>query len=157
MDVLVTGANRGLGLALARVYATRGDRVFACSRSGASALPDGAVPVELDVADAESIDAAHATVSAQTSGLDVLVNNAGILDARYGAERRDSIQRLGELTFEDTMTVLRVNSVAPVMVAQRFGPLLRAGAKLVNISSNAARSPTRPRAPGTPTARARRR
>jgi len=139
MDVLVTGASRGIGLELVRTYAARGDRAFAaCREPGRADLPDGVRPVRLEVDDEASIEEAYGVAAAATAGLDLLVNNAGILDPHPVApERRDSLQALGDLTFDDAIAVLRVNSIGPLMVAQRFMPLLRRGARLVNISSNA--------------------
>ena len=151
--VVMTGANRGLGLEFVRQYLARGDRVFAAARrpEASSALRELAAGngrerltlLALDVADAESIRAAHEKVRSAVDGLDVLINNAGVYTgaARGGAstsdaERREA-EKLGELTFEDGMDVLRVNAVAPVIIAQQFRDLLRAGERpcVVNISS----------------------
>jgi NAD(P)-dependent dehydrogenase (short-subunit alcohol dehydrogenase family) len=141
--VLITGANRGLGLEFTRQYLERGARVFAgCRRPAAAqqlqalqtAHPQRLDVVALDVADPASIQAAHATVRAQVDGLEVLINSAGVYSSRGSDE---PAERLGELTFEDALAVLRVNAVAPLLVAQQFLDLLRAGrdAKIVCLSS----------------------
>jgi NAD(P)-dependent dehydrogenase (short-subunit alcohol dehydrogenase family) len=141
--ILITGANRGLGLEFTRQYLERGARVFAGCRRPAEAQRLHALRavhrqhlsvVALDVADPNSIQAAHATVRSQVDGLDVLINNAGVYSGR-GSE--ETLERLGELTFEEALTVLHVNAVAPLMVTQRYLDLLRAGhaAKIVSISS----------------------
>jgi NAD(P)-dependent dehydrogenase (short-subunit alcohol dehydrogenase family) len=141
--ILITGANRGLGLEFTRQYLERGARVFAGCRRPAearqlhtlrAAQPQRLSIVALDVADPSSIQAAHATVRSQTDGLDVLINSAGIYSSR-GSE--EPLERLGELTFEEALTVLRVNAVAPLIVAQQYLDLLRAGhdAKIVSLSS----------------------
>jgi NAD(P)-dependent dehydrogenase (short-subunit alcohol dehydrogenase family) len=141
--ILITGANRGLGLEFARQYLERGARVFAGCRRPAQAQqlqtlraahPQRLSVVSLDVAAPDSIRAAHATVRSQADGLDVLINNAGIYSSR-GSE--EPLERFGELTFADSLTVLRVNAVAPLIVAQQYLDLLRAGydAKIVSISS----------------------
>jgi NAD(P)-dependent dehydrogenase (short-subunit alcohol dehydrogenase family) len=141
--VLITGANRGLGLEFARQYLERGARVFAGCRRPAearqlqalqAAQPQRLSVVSLDVADPKSIRAAHAIVRSQVEGLDVLINNAGIYSSRGSDE---PLERLGKLTFEEALTVLRVNAVAPLIVAQQYLDLLRAGrdAKIANISS----------------------
>lgn len=141
--ILITGANRGLGLAFTRAYIERGDRVFAGCRR-----PDAAWPlhdmqamyaprltiVPLDVADAHAIRTSHAVVHAQVDGLDILINNAGI----YSSHGSDELsEQLGDLGFEAALTVLRSNAVAPVIVAQQFLDLLRVGdePKIVSISS----------------------
>jgi NAD(P)-dependent dehydrogenase (short-subunit alcohol dehydrogenase family) len=141
--VLITGANRGLGLEFARQYLERGARVFAGCRRPAEARqlqtlqgvqPQRLSVVSLDVADPKSIQATHAIVRSQVEGLDVLINNAGIYSSRGSDE---PLERLGKLTFEEALTVLRVNAVAPLIVAQQYLDLLRAGrdAKIASISS----------------------
>jgi NAD(P)-dependent dehydrogenase (short-subunit alcohol dehydrogenase family) len=141
--ILITGANRGLGLEFTRQYLERGSHVFAGCRRPETARrlqtlraihQQRLSVVVLDVADPNTIQAAHATVRSQVDGLDVLINNAGVYSSR-GSE--ETLERLGELTFEEALTVLRVNAVAPLMVAQQYLDLLRAGhdAKIVSISS----------------------
>ena len=141
--VLITGANRGLGLEFTRQYLERGARVFAGCRRPAeasqlrtlqAAQPQRLSVVALDMADANSIQAGHATVRSQVDGLDVLINNAGIYSSRGSAE---PLERLGTLTFEEALMVLRVNAVAPLIVAQQYLDLLRAGhdAKIASLSS----------------------
>jgi NAD(P)-dependent dehydrogenase (short-subunit alcohol dehydrogenase family) len=141
--ILITGANRGLGLAFTRRYLERGERVFAGCRKPETArqlhelqatYPQRLTVVSLDVADADSIRASHAVVRSQVAGLDVLINNAGIYSSRGSDE---PLERLGTLNFEDALAVLRVNAVAPSIVAQQYLDLLQAGrdAKLVSISS----------------------
>lgn len=141
--ILITGANRGLGLEFTRRFLERGDRVFAATRDPGRAgeltrlqegHPERLTVVPLDVADAASIRASYAAVRARTDALDLLVNNAGI----YGTKGRDDeTQKLGHLNFEDALPVLRVNSVAPLVIAQTYLDLLRAGTepKIVSISS----------------------
>jgi NAD(P)-dependent dehydrogenase (short-subunit alcohol dehydrogenase family) len=141
--ILITGANRGLGLEFTRRYLERGGEVFAgCRRPRAAgqlrelqaAHPRRLRVVELDVADADSIRASHAAVQSEVDGLDILINNAGIYSA-HGSDEPE--ERLGELNFEDALTLLRSNAVAPVIVAQQYLGLLRAGyaVKIVAISS----------------------
>ncbi|HEX8496020.1 MAG TPA: 3-oxoacyl-ACP reductase FabG [Actinomycetales bacterium] len=78
-SVLVTGGNRGIGLAIASAFLAAGDRVAITSRSGE--LPqalEGAVAVRCDVTDTASVDAAFTEVEAQHGTVEVLVANAGI-------------------------------------------------------------------------------
>src|SRR5690349_15214208 len=99
-QVLVTGANRGIGLEFVRQLAARGDQVFAAVRTPGRAgeLQDlidthkgMIIPVTLDVADQGSVDAAYKMVAGQTDRLDILINNAGIFPEG---------ERLGKLTRE---------------------------------------------------------
>jgi 3-oxoacyl-[acyl-carrier protein] reductase len=75
-SVLVTGGNRGIGLAIARAFAAAGDAVTITYRSGEP--PDGLPGVRCDVTDATSVDAAFAEVEQRQGPVEVLVANAGI-------------------------------------------------------------------------------
>src|SRR5437773_9015772 len=75
-SVLVTGGNRGIGLAIARRFAADGDRVTVTSRSGDPV--DGLAVVRCDVRDAASVDAAFTAVEADQGPVQVLVANAGV-------------------------------------------------------------------------------
>ncbi|PZF90251.1 beta-ketoacyl-ACP reductase [Micromonospora deserti] len=76
--VLVTGGNRGIGLAIAQAFAKQGDRVAVTHRSGDA--PEGLFGVRCDVTDSASIDAAFTAVEAELGPVEVLVANAGITD-----------------------------------------------------------------------------
>lgn len=129
--VMITGANRGLGLEFAREYAADGWTVIATCRDPAKAselkAAGGTIEVHaLDVADFPAIDRLAEKLKGRP--IDVLINNAGVM----GTERR-----LGELDGEGWLATLRVNSVAPILVAQAFLTNVRAGAdkKAVFITS----------------------
>ena len=77
-SVLVTGGNRGIGLAIAQAFADQGDRV-AVTHRGAGA-PEGLFGVQCDVTDAAAVDAAFTAVEAEHGPVEVLVANAGITD-----------------------------------------------------------------------------
>lgn len=137
--ILITGANRGIGLELACQYTLRGDRVFAGCRSPERAEtldalsgqhPGQVTLVPLDVTDEESLERSIAQVRASVEALDLLFNNAAI---NLGDEH------LSEVTAEGLLQTLQVNAVGAVLVAQKFVDLLRAGEnpKLINISSEA--------------------
>jgi NAD(P)-dependent dehydrogenase (short-subunit alcohol dehydrogenase family) len=134
MRILVTGANRGLGLEFVRQFSARGDRVFAASRRGKPIELPGVTAVALDAAEEGSIEQAHRAVSAETDALDLLINNAGIYSTVGGRWTGESF---GTLSAEEALAVLRVNSVGPILIAQRFSDLLSRGgnAKVANISS----------------------
>ncbi|WP_189048481.1 beta-ketoacyl-ACP reductase [Micromonospora sonchi] len=76
--VLVTGGNRGIGLAIAQAFAKQGDRVAVTHRG--SGAPEGLFGVRCDITDAESVDAAFTAVEAELGPVEVLVANAGITD-----------------------------------------------------------------------------
>jgi NAD(P)-dependent dehydrogenase (short-subunit alcohol dehydrogenase family) len=128
-SVLITGANRGLGLELARQYAGAGARVFACCRDP-KALPDEGDVIwkRLDTASEDSI----ATLAADLIGepLDILINNAA---------RRGDTGSLESLASDDFLTTIRVNTLGPLLMVKAFMPHLTKGARklIANISSRA--------------------
>ncbi|WP_305786508.1 MULTISPECIES: beta-ketoacyl-ACP reductase [Micromonosporaceae] len=76
--VLVTGGNRGIGLAIAQAFAKQGDRVAVTHRG--SGAPEGLFGVECDITDPAAVDAAFTTVEKELGPVEVLVANAGITD-----------------------------------------------------------------------------
>lgn len=76
--VLVTGGNRGIGLAVAKAFAKQGDRVAVTHRG--SGAPDGLFGVECDVTDSAAVDAAFSQVEAELGPVEVLVANAGVTE-----------------------------------------------------------------------------
>lgn len=143
--VLITGAGRGLGLALTREALARGDRVFAGCRNPSheaelarlSAEQPGHLDIlRLDVADQSSIDASWRAVRDRVDGLDLLINNAGANSMSIGDDPTVHL-RLGTLDPDRMLGMFRVNAIAPVMMVQRYLDLLLAGQapRVVNISS----------------------
>jgi NAD(P)-dependent dehydrogenase (short-subunit alcohol dehydrogenase family) len=141
-NILVTGGSRGIGLEYTRQYLRKGHRVFAASRrpekSGEledlKAEFDGQLSIhQLDVSMEDSRHQLFRQLSEQVGKLDVLINNAGIAS---GNEVRR--YRFGDLDQDDLCRCLLVNSVAPLMMTQRFFPLLAGGTRpvVVNMSSN---------------------
>ncbi|MFG6490845.1 SDR family NAD(P)-dependent oxidoreductase [Microbacterium sp. P03] len=124
---LITGANKSLGLETARRLIEGGHTVYAGMRNtahGEAARALGAIPVQLDVTDPVSVDAAIDSLPE----LDVLVNNAGILGTSFGVD---------DLTPESMQNVLDTNVVGIVRVTQAALPLLHRSARpvIVNVSS----------------------
>lgn len=131
--VVITGANRGLGLEFARQYAVDGWRVIATCRdpSKAPAELTGTPGVEvraLDVADFEAVAAFGQSLADE--GVDLFVNNAGI----YG--KRDA-QQFGTIDADAWMEVFKVNTIAPVKLVEALLPALQKsrGAKVAILSS----------------------
>ncbi|MDQ2750127.1 MAG: 3-oxoacyl-ACP reductase FabG [Actinomycetota bacterium] len=77
-SVLVTGGNRGIGLAVARLFAANGDQVTITHRG--TAVPDDLFGVRCDVTSEADVDAAFAAAEAQHGPVEVLVSNAGVTD-----------------------------------------------------------------------------
>lgn len=105
-SVLVTGGNRGIGLATARSLAAQGHRVAVTSRSG---QVDGLFTVKCDVTSSEDVEAAFATVEEAHGPVEILVSNAGITDD----------QLLLRMTEESFTSVLDTNLTAAYRVAKR--------------------------------------
>lgn len=128
--VLVTGAARGIGLAVARAFARRGAVVYAGMRArppDRGAADPGLEWLELDVTDAASRAAAIERIERAHGCLDVLVNSAGIL--RLGA-----VEDLPEAAWRE---VMEVNFFAPLLLTQRVLPLMRrrGGGAVIMLSS----------------------
>src|SRR5579875_2163755 len=105
--VLVTGGNRGIGLAIARAFAANGDRVAVTHRG--SGAPDGLFGVQCDVTSSDEVDAAFKTVESELGPVEVLVANAGMTD--------DTL--LLRMTEDSFQRVLDANLTGAYRVAQR--------------------------------------
>ncbi|WP_018748071.1 SDR family oxidoreductase [Chitiniphilus shinanonensis] len=127
--LLLTGANRGLGLEFVRQYLAAGWRVIAVARHHADELATPDTPalrrVALDVTDWQAV--AGLADALADERIDLLLNNAG----RYGGDD----QALGKLDPEEWLRVLAVNTVAPLMLVQALRPRLAPGAVIASISS----------------------
>jgi NAD(P)-dependent dehydrogenase (short-subunit alcohol dehydrogenase family) len=141
---LVTGAGRGLGLALAEEIVARGQVVVGTVRDrgrGAGLLelaaraPERVWVTPLDVSDEESCARLAAAVGSVVSRVDVVINNAGINSGSPevgGPERASSLEQLGAAAIDRMM---RTNALGPVLVTRALVPLLAPGACVVNLSS----------------------
>lgn len=81
--ILITGARKGIGRALAEHYLAAGDAVVGCSRGAAELQADRYRHFSLDVADAEQVALLFRTVKKEYGGLDVLINNAGVASMNH--------------------------------------------------------------------------
>jgi NAD(P)-dependent dehydrogenase (short-subunit alcohol dehydrogenase family) len=132
---LVTGANRGIGFAIATGLAAAGHDVAVCARhladadSAAERIGHGAFGVALDVTDPPGVALAVDQVIAHTGRLDVVVNNAG---GHY-----DDGVAAAEMTDDDLIDALDINTVGPWRVIRAALPHLRAAGwgRIVNVSS----------------------
>ena len=128
--ILVTGANRGIGLEFVRQYAADGASVIACCRKPAEAKELSALGVrvmELEVGNVSS--AARLARALQGEAIDILINNAGV----YGPEELGA----SESYYEEFADTFRVNSIGPLIVSQVLkGNLMRGhDKKLVVLTS----------------------
>jgi NAD(P)-dependent dehydrogenase (short-subunit alcohol dehydrogenase family) len=128
--VLITGANRGIGLELARQYAAAGWQVIGTARKPDAADELGAIAaevVQLDVTDQASVERMARDLAG--TPIDVLINNAGIQPLMW---------KLDEIDFETFDRALDVNLTGPVRVTRALLANLRAGQlrKIVNVTTN---------------------
>jgi len=135
---LVTGANQGVGLQVAKELTANGltvlvgSRNFERGKAAAKEAGPGAVALQLDVTDGDSIAAAAERIRHEIGRLDLLVNNAGISKTAQGGLRHPSNASLDEIR-----AVWEVNVFGVVAVYQAMLPLLRESpdARIVNVSS----------------------
>jgi NAD(P)-dependent dehydrogenase (short-subunit alcohol dehydrogenase family) len=122
---LVTGANRGIGLELCRQLKARGDQVIAVCRRSSKALDALGIRVEagIDVGDEAAVAALGKRI--EGSKLDLLVNNAGILEGTT----------LDQLDFQSIRRQMEVNAFGPLRVTAALLPLLGEGSKIAIITS----------------------
>ncbi|MDY6941286.1 MAG: SDR family NAD(P)-dependent oxidoreductase, partial [Cyanobacteriota bacterium] len=134
-QALVTGGNRGIGLAIARGLLAKGYETIITSRSLAEAekaaktLEGKVVPIELDVSDDRSIEQAVKTVTNQIDRLDVLINNAGIYP--------DNNTNVLAISREVLEAAMNTNTFGAIRMVQAFLPLLEKSpdARVINMSS----------------------
>ncbi len=137
MKALITGSNRGIGLEFVRQLITQGVHVFAACRNPSKAgqllklqedFPQQISIIQLDVTDDKSLADSHKLVCSKTNNLDLLINNAAISQGD---------QKFGTFESSKIKSVLEVNTVAPLLVAQQYSQLLKRskGSIIVNISS----------------------
>src|SRR5437868_934079 len=134
--VLVTGSSRGLGAEMIKAFGQHGaqcvvnyvadaeDRNKSDADTMARELKESLV-VECDVTDPSQVEAMMKTISNQFGGLDILINNSGIIRDRT----------IKKLTLEDFESVVRVNLTGTFNVTQKAAAILRKDGRIVNLSS----------------------
>lgn len=123
--IIITGANRGIGLELSRQLAARGDDIIALCRTPSTELTDLGVRVieNVDVTDDESVDTAARTLRGVEA--DMLINNAGVL----------TNETFQNLDFDEIRRNFEINALGALRVTKHFAGHLRHGAKIVLITS----------------------
>lgn len=123
--VLITGANRGIGLELCHQYADRGDDVIAVCRSSCQELEQPGITIVdgIDVADDSVIETLRAKLQDQT--IDILINNAGLL----------THESLDDLDLDRMRRQYEVNALGPLRVTLALLDNLHEGSKLLILTS----------------------
>ena len=126
MNVLITGANRGIGLEMVKYSHKQGWRVFACCRNPHNAdklfnvakLSNGMVSVH--IADMQEMSTIQAlSYELRNDAIDILINNAGI----YGSDKN----KFGAVDVESWMQAFLINSIAPLKMVEAFSEQLSMG------------------------------
>jgi NAD(P)-dependent dehydrogenase (short-subunit alcohol dehydrogenase family) len=153
---LITGANQGVGFQVAKELVANGVTVYLGSRNlergeaAASEIGPGAIALQIDVTDGESIAAAAERIRSDHSRLDLLVNNAGISNARRSADAGEEqdrktlmedyakLSKASMASLEEMRAVWDTNVFGPLAVYQAMLPLLResSDARVMNVSSD---------------------
>ncbi len=123
--VVITGANRGIGLELARHYAREGCEVIGVCRQSSDELAAvaGQVIDGVDVTTDAGIEKLTSALAGKSIGL--LINNAGLLQD----------EKLGSIDFDSIRTQMEINAYAPLRVTEALVSQIREGGKIANITS----------------------
>ncbi|MCH8492230.1 MAG: SDR family oxidoreductase [Idiomarina sp.] len=125
INVLITGANRGIGLQLAKQYAEQGAHVFAACRKASKELIDSKVTIisGIDVTDPEAAEKLRNELGG--TKIDILINNAGILTR----------ENLESAPAKDILQQFTVNALAPLQLTLGMRAQLNSNAKVIMITS----------------------
>ncbi len=144
LNIVVTGAGRGLGLEFVKQLLPRAECLIATARNPEAAQEVQELArnsagilkiVQLDLSDEESVQRAIEEIGKLVSSLDLLINNAGIYIGRPGTTAGSD--RLGKLTMQGGVETLRTNAVGPMILTQGLLPLLQAlpQARIISLTS----------------------
>ncbi len=123
--LVITGANRGIGLALAQLYQQAGWQVIGVCRQSSSELEAVATQVITDIDVTSEQDVARMAAKLQGQQIDLLINNAGLL----------ANEVLGKIDFDSMRRQMEINAYAPLRVTQALLGNLVSGSKIGNITS----------------------
>lgn len=135
--IVITGAGAGLGKALARRFASEGETVILLGRTlskvqaVADELGGGAMAVECDIANADSVRTAFATIAQTHPKIDVLINNAAIYEPFTVAEASD----------RQIDGIVTTNLSGPIYCCRAAIPMMEKGAQIINVGSESIEVP----------------
>ena len=134
--VLVTGSSRGIGAEMIKAFGEYGAQCVVNyvvdtqgqNKADAMKIADelqNPLVIECDVAQAQQVEAMMKQIQEERGGLDVLVNNSGVINDRT----------IKKLSVDDFENVIRVNLLGTFVVTQKAAPILRGGGRIINMSS----------------------
>ena len=135
--IVITGAGVGLGRTLARRFANDGERVVLLGRTqskveaAAEDIGLGAIGLQCDVGDPDSVRAAFHHIAERHGGVDVLINNAAIFEPF----------KLVDATDSQIQNAIGANLAGPLLCARAAIPLMRRGSTIINVSSESVEVP----------------
>lgn len=125
-NIVITGANRGIGLALTRLYAAAGNSVVAVCRSSSvelQTIPNTTIVANVDVTDGNELEALAHSLNGRK--VDILINNAGIL----------SEENFDHIDYARVEHQFQVNAIGPLRTTETLRDHFRPGSKVVLITS----------------------
>lgn len=136
---LITGAGQGLGKGFVDYLLAQNFLVFAGVRKPVQSQNKNLHVIELDVTDDRSIDKVFNLIKSQTDHLDFLINNAGVNKDTATNNHKELVCNLKDLDRNILLKMFDVNSISPMIVSQKFLPLMKNDpCFVINISSNRA-------------------
>jgi len=123
--VVITGANRGIGLELARHYHAEGWKVTGVCRESSPELEQEAHQVITDIDVTSQISVEELAAELLDQPIDLLINNAGLLQD----------EELGSIDYDSLRLQMEINAYAPLRICEAFLPNMASGSKIANITS----------------------
>ncbi len=125
--IVITGASRGIGKALAERFLAEGERVIGTSQSGTADYEHpNLIIIQLELASKESRESCAKKIAELTESIDILINNAGIWHPT------DNKTIIDVAVLQET---LEVNMIGPIDFTERVLPLVKKGGQIINLSS----------------------